>query len=149
MKYYLRNLLTAICGKNPYQQELDKLKEQMVKAGENVSMLSDAYYGVQEKRVEAERLLADYAKQMNSYQTLVDNLRKRVTEKDAMIDEIRKDYQRKVANYEKRVGDYSATIADLQKKVDGLTDKENRHARGKDKKPKARQARQSVVKDTH
>ena len=138
MKQYLKNLLTAICGKNPYRQELDKLKEQMEKAGENVSMLQDAYYGVQEKKVEAERVLADYAKQMNSYQTLVENYRDRLKEKDEMIDQIRKDYQRQVANYEKRVGDYSVTIAELQKKVESLTDKENLQARGKEKKPKMR-----------
>lgn len=112
--------MTAICGANPYRLELDKLKEDMEKAGANVRVLQDAYYSVQEKRDDLEKLLEDYAKQMNSLQTLVENYRERLKEKDAMIEDIRKDYQRQMENYVKRVGDYSLTIAELQKKLDKL-----------------------------
>lgn len=120
MRSYLKNLMTAICGANPYRLELDKLKEDMEKAGANVRVLQDAYYSVQEKRDDLEKLLEDYAKQMNSLQTLVENYRERLKEKDAMIEDIRKDYQRQMENYVKRVGDYSLTIAELQKKLDKL-----------------------------
>lgn len=130
MRSYLKNLMTAICGANPYRLELDKLKEDMEKAGANVRVLQDAYYSVQEKRDDLEKLLEDYAKQMNSLQTLVENYRERLKEKDAMIEDIRKDYQRQMDNYVKRVGDYSMTIAELQKKLDEMTG--NVEAKGSD-----------------
>lgn len=135
MKQYLENLLTAICGKNLYRQKLYKLREQVKKAGENVRMLQDAYYGVQEKKAEAERVMSDYAKQMTGYQKLIENYRCRLKEKDAMIEGIRKDYQRQAANYEKRIGDYCVTIAELQKNNGEL--KENLNGfNGQEKKPK-------------
>lgn len=161
MSYYFKNLLTALCGRNPYRQELDKLKEEMEKAGENVRALRDSYYKEVEKAAEAdklrekaERLLAEYEgivtkseKQLASYQTLVDNLRARVKEKDADIEEMRKDYRRQVESYEKRVGGYCVTIAELQEKVGELQDtdsrqaavgKENMKARGKEEKSKSK-----------
>lgn len=85
MKQYFRNLFIAICGNNPYQMELDKLREELDKAGENVKMLQGLYYKELEKAAEAEKLLA-------SYQTLVENQRERIKEKDEMLKEIRKDY---------------------------------------------------------
>ena len=96
MKRYLKNLLSAICGNNPYRLELDELKEQMKKADENVGMLQDAYYGVQEKMVEAKKLLAGYEKQMKSYQTLVENYRERIKE------------------YQQRIEKYNVTIDEIQ-----------------------------------
>ena len=142
MKYYLKNLLTALCGRNPYRQELDELKEEMEKARENVSTLQDAYYKEMEKSVDAERmqdeaakLLEEYksmieknGKQLTSFQVLVENYRERLDEKNAMIEQIRKDYQRQVENYENRIGNYCLTIADLQKRVEALQNAYDKHA---------------------
>lgn len=142
MKYYLKNLLTALCGRNPYRQELDELKEEMEKARENVSTLQDAYYKEMEKSVDAERmqdeavkLLEEYksmieknGKQLTSFQALVENYRERLDEKNAMIEQIRKDYQRQVENYENRIGNYCLTIADLQKRVETLQNAYGKHA---------------------
>lgn len=146
MKYYFRNLLTAICGKNPYRQELDKVKEEMAKADDNVNALRMMYGRVLDSKCETEKRLAEYdrlmqtsEKQLSSFQTLVENLRDRGKEKDATIDQLRKDFQLQVANYEKRVSGYSVTIAELQKKIEELTDKKNRQARGKEKKSKTKQ----------
>jgi uncharacterized protein YeeX (DUF496 family) len=83
---------------------------------------------------------------MNSYQTLVENYRDRLKEKEEEINKMLVDYQRQVENYEKRLGGYSVTIAELQKKngelqdeLDFLTGKENQQARGNEKKPKTEQ----------
>lgn len=147
MKHYLKNLLTAICGKNPYRQELDKVREDMEKAGEHVRVLRESYYkdmeraALLEKQFEkTESILDEYKErlgklwnQMVSCQDLVENYRDRLAEKDAMIEEIRKDYQRQVANYEKRVGEYCVTISELQKNM-SMLQKSKAHKNPKTKK---------------
>ena len=46
MKYYFKNLLTAICGRNPYRQELDKLKEECAEwITQEEDVLSYAQFG--------------------------------------------------------------------------------------------------------
>lgn len=160
MKHYLKNLLTAICGRNPYQLELDKVKEEMEKASENVNALQESYYKEVEKAAEVEKLyeksaalMAEYEKllkegekQLASCQSLVENLRERCKEKDEMIDQIRKDYRQQVENYEKRVGVYNMTITTLQDKLASLTDKKNLQERGREKmaKPRKTKAKQET-----
>lgn len=143
MKQYLKNLITALSGRNPYREDVGELRERYEKTAENVEALRVMYGNLLEAKClgedqlrEYEQLLSSSEKQLASYQTLVDNLRERITEKDAMMDQMRKDYQQQVRNYEKRVGDYCATIAALQEKADGLADRESRTARGKKKSSK-------------
>ena len=80
MKRYLKNLLSALLGNNPYLAERDELAEKLEKAGENVRGLNELYYNMVE-RWEAER------KQMASLQQLVENLRERIKDKDAAINQ--------------------------------------------------------------
>ena len=60
MKHYFENLMIALFGRNPYRQQLYKLKEEMEKAGENVKMLQDSFYREQEKAAQCEKLLDEY-----------------------------------------------------------------------------------------
>lgn len=78
MRRYLKNLLSALLGNNPYQAERDDLAAKLEKAGENYHQLNDLYYNMVE-RWEAER------KQVASLQQLVENLRERIKDKDAAI----------------------------------------------------------------
>lgn len=78
MKRYLKNLLSALLGNNPYRAERDDLAVKLEKAGENISRLQDLYYNVLEKW-EANK------KQVASLQQLVENLRERIADKDAII----------------------------------------------------------------
>lgn len=101
MKQYFKNLLIAVCGKNPYQCELDKVREEMKKAGENVSMLRESFYREQEKAAECEKLLNEYKKlmeksdkQLASYQTLTENLRQRIADFQKRIEEYNKEVDR-------------------------------------------------------
>lgn len=78
MKRYLKNLLAALLGNNPYEAERDEMAAQLEKAGENVRGLQELYYNMVE-RWEAER------KQLASLQQLVENLRERIKDKDTAI----------------------------------------------------------------
>lgn len=80
MKRYLKNLLAALLGNNPYEAERDELAAKLEQAGENVRGLNNLYYNMVE-RWETER------KQMASLQQLVENLRERIKDKDAAINQ--------------------------------------------------------------
>ena len=125
IRNYLRNLWLALTGNNPYQVELDEVREEYRKTASNVKKLEDFYYKALEKWDKADGQIKDY-------QTLVENLRKRVAEKDALIAEMDKDYRKRVAEkdaliaemdmdyrkqsdgYKKRIVDYGEQIARLQ-----------------------------------
>jgi predicted nucleic acid-binding Zn-ribbon protein len=81
MRRYLKNLLSALLGKNPYQAERDELLRQMEQAAENVERLRDMYCAACEKWEQGD-------KQVASLQQLVENLRERIADKDAVIDQL-------------------------------------------------------------
>ena len=112
--HYLKNLLTALCGRNPYQIELDKMREQYEQTADRVETLSDMYYSVQQKKSEADAMLSEYARKLTDYQTLVENLRERVSEKDAMIARMKEDFTVRTDGYKRRIEDYSGQVARLQ-----------------------------------
>ena len=86
MKRYLKNLLSALLGNNPYETERDEMAAKLEQAGENVRGLQELYYNMVE-RWETER------KQMASLQQLVENLRERIKDKDAAIVQLKKEYR--------------------------------------------------------
>lgn len=81
MKRYLKNLLAALLGNNPYEAERDEMAAKLEQAGENLRGLNELYYNVLEKW-EAEQ------KQIASLQQLVENLRERIKDKDAVIERL-------------------------------------------------------------
>ena len=85
MKRYLKNLLSALMGNNPYQAERDELRRQMEQAAENVERLRDMYCAACEKWAQGD-------KQVASLQQLVENLRERIKDKDAAIKQLQKEY---------------------------------------------------------
>ena len=80
MKRYIKNLLLAIRGRNPFAEEVADLREKLEKAGKNVSGLNEMYYSALEKWEAAEKRAA-------SQQQLVENLRERIRDKDAEMEE--------------------------------------------------------------
>ncbi len=86
MKRYLKNLLSALLGNNPYQAERDELAAKLEQAGENYRGLQELYYNMVE-RWETEQ------KQMASLQQLVENLRERIKDKDAVIAQLQNEYR--------------------------------------------------------
>ena len=110
MKRYLRNLLMAIIGRNPYQVELDELTEHYEKTAERVMRLEEMHLTLQMKLKETFKWVSDY-------QALVENLRKRLSDKDAELEDARKEYnmwmQRQKADYQQRIDEYNAKIDEL------------------------------------
>ena len=85
MKRYFQNHWTALLGRNPYQRELDRVT------------------------VDCTTLVAQKNRELTGYQTLVENLRYRLTEKDMLMERLKKDYQ-------ERIGWYNARMDELQNK---------------------------------
>ena len=78
---YFKNLMMALMGRNPFPEELEQITEQYEKTAEKVRELNDLY----DKSVESiERLTA----QVGDYETLVENLRQRIDEKEDVITEL-------------------------------------------------------------
>ena len=99
MKQYFKNLLTALLGRNPYQAELDRVREEYAKAADNVKLLRDEYMTEQEKASATGKLLREYDKllvsserQLTGFQTLVENLRERI-----------RDYQQRIEEYNEEI----------------------------------------------
>lgn len=78
MIYYIKNLMTALFGENPYRRELEEIRDHYEKTAERVAQLEDIRFMFEQK-------MDDTEKQLASYQALVENLRERVREKDELI----------------------------------------------------------------
>lgn len=128
MKYYFKTLWAAVCGRGASLDVLAEVREGLSKAEIEVGFLRDIYQKTLEQQeqatatqVQLSKTLDEYAKQMTSYQTLVENYSDQLKEKDAMIGEIRADYQRQINNYENRVKGYILQIGKLRKMVNDKT----------------------------
>ena len=91
MKQYLKNLLTALCGNNPFQMELIRVKEEYEKTAARVKQLEELHEKV--------------SGQITSYQTLIDNLRQRLDEKNELLKRTKEEYQKRIEKYNKLVSD--------------------------------------------
>lgn len=96
MRRYFKNLLIALLGRNPYQIELDEVKEKYEAAAENVSSLNDMYFNLLEKMDYAEKWIADY-------QRIIENLRERIKEKEEMLSQQDRDYRARIEEYDQKV----------------------------------------------
>ena len=95
MNRYLRNLLTALLGRNPFQQELEELKKKCDKASDNVKGLNELYYKTVEKWEENSKTLRETLQDLVRCQTLVENLRERISEKDELIAQLQAELDKK------------------------------------------------------
>ena len=77
---YLKNLLRAILGKNPYLLDMETVSRAYEQAAERVQSLEKVYAQVQQKMSEDDQ-------QLKGYQKLTENLRQRLAEKDAQMKE--------------------------------------------------------------
>lgn len=107
MRNYFRNLFTALAGNNPYQMELDRVREEYEKTAERVEQLDELYYTIKGNLAQSDARLADY-------QQLVENLRRRIVDKDDLIGRMREEASRIEADYRRRLADYGETVGRLQ-----------------------------------
>ena len=96
MKRYIKNLLMALMGRNPFQRELKEVKEAYEETAKKVTGLSSLYKKVSEEMDAVE-------KQQKDYQTLVENYRERLKEKDELIVRMKEDYQQRLAGYNAKI----------------------------------------------
>lgn len=113
MRRYLKNLIIALMGRNPYRMELDDLTEKYEKTAERVYGLNDIYFKMVEKMEETKM-------RMNDYQTLVENLRQRVAEKEVELDCQKKDFRDRM---ERIKSDYQKRLNACNRKIEELNDK--------------------------
>ena len=78
MIYYIKNLMTALFGENPYQKELEEVRQHYEKTAARVEQLEELRFKFEERMDDTEKMVA-------TYQTLVENLRRRLREKDDLI----------------------------------------------------------------
>lgn len=134
MKHYIKNLVLAVCGRNPFADEVADLKEKLEKAGENVSGLNEMYFSACEKWEESQRTLfecrkmvmerdkqlAEKDRQAASQQQLVENLRERIRDKDAELEEQGRAFRERLEQtrreYDGRIATYAEEIARLKEK---------------------------------
>ena len=98
MKRYVRNLIQALLGNNPYRKEFNELSEKYEKAADNVRCLKDLYFASLEAKIEIEsqiKVIQEATDKQNvTYQTLTENLRKRVFEYQEAIEQERMENNR-------------------------------------------------------
>jgi chromosome segregation ATPase len=95
IKRYLKNLMKALFGLDPYQDEVDVLKEQLEKSAENMSAMQDQLYSALEKWDKATKNWESSLAQVRSLQQLTENLRERIADKDKMIAQLEKELSKK------------------------------------------------------
>lgn len=84
MERYFKNLLIALLGRNPYQLELERKTNEYELTAEEVERQRDQIYLLEAR-------LATLQRDVQGFQNLTENLRKRVTDKDIAIDGLRRD----------------------------------------------------------
>lgn len=132
MKRYFCNLLIAILGKDPYQEELNKVKLEYDKTAQAVEHLRKQYYGLLDTKAATEQDVKRLEESVKAFQNLTENLRQRITDKDIALDLQAKEYRDRVARMkqewaqteERLKADYSAKyeekMADRDAKIDAL-----------------------------
>lgn len=88
-KRYLKNLLRALLGHNPFRQELE----------EQHRLRREAEAKVQAQDIvlrEIKRCVKKAERQVLDYQSLTENLRQRITDKDMTLDQQKRDYNQAI-----------------------------------------------------
>ena len=129
MQQYISNLWMALTGNNPYQAELDDLREKYEKTAENVGTLRDQYLCALEKYDEISKHVnvligrnTELAEQSRakeqSLQTLVENLRERIADKERELEQQGADFRERMermkADYQRRIDEYTREIDRLK-----------------------------------
>lgn len=128
VKRYLKNLMKALFGLDPYREELEEAKQQLEKSAENLSAMQDQYYKALDNWGETQKALEEsdatnkkllqrigtIEKRAASSQVLVENLRERIKEKDAEMEAAGEVFRERTEHmkqdYQKRIDDYNQLI---------------------------------------
>lgn len=110
VKRYFRNLLRALFGMDPYRRELDELNEKYEKTAANVARLSEYAHDLEsmtESRghdiEDLTKKLAESNRMLVGGQQLIENLRRRLAEKQDELEQQAADYRNRIAQYTKEI----------------------------------------------
>lgn len=86
---YIKNLLAALRGSDPFRAELDRVRAEHEQCREQVQQLQGLC-------LEAEKKMKRQRKMVHGYQRLVENLRKRLQEKERQVELMEEDFEKKL-----------------------------------------------------
>lgn len=107
---YFRNLWRTASGRNPFKEDLDKLQRQCNSTEEDMLSLKKLYCASidnLDKEIELRR----------SLQTLVENLRQRLAEKDTILKQTKKSYQDRILAYNEEIDKLRSNQKKRTKKI--------------------------------
>ncbi len=103
MKRYFRNFFLALFSCDPYNAEINELREKMEQAEENVKALRDMYF-------KAANDYAETDKQIKCLQSLVEQQSRSLKEKDLVLARTKKDYQQRIVRYSNVIASLRAEL---------------------------------------
>ena len=109
---YIKNVITALLGRNPFQQELEDLKKKCEDLDDQVKSLDNLYHSVVKKLNKADD-------QINSYQVLVENQRERLACKDKDIAELDLQHKKYVEKCREYIAMFQKKVRDQRKQIEG------------------------------
>lgn len=107
IRCYFRNLWSALLGRNLFKEELERLRVEHKKNVEDVLALKEQYCNCVDKMDADGKLII-------SLQTLVENLRENLTDKNKLIDLVKKDYQERILKYNAEIDRLRTELRDLK-----------------------------------
>ncbi len=122
IKRYLKNLVKAFCGRDPYREELEETKKKLEKSAENMTAMQDQLYSALDKWNEVVKTSEDLSSQVESCEKLIENLRERINEKDEELKQQGNDFRERM---ERMKGDYQKRLDEYNKLVDFIRSNKN------------------------
>ena len=118
LKNYFRNLLEALLGRNPLREDMERMRQAHEKNEKEMLALKNLYCDCVDIMDRYSRQIAEKDKQITSLQTLVDNLRERIKEKDGLLELVQHEYQLRMKqaseDFQKKIETYSEEIDRLK-----------------------------------
>ncbi len=110
MKQYLKNLFAALLNANPFQAELERIREEYEKTADKVISL-DIFYKRACEELESTR------KKVEEYQRLIENLRESLEIKDKKLKCAREHHAARMQLLKERIEELTKGIEELKNNI--------------------------------
>ena len=109
-KCYFINLWRAVRGEDLYLIEWCKLQDEVFSLSEDVRTLEHSYRSACDAIAADAQRIEEYENELKSDRILIENLRRRITEKDALISQVVEACRHRIADFEERIAGYNEFI---------------------------------------
>lgn len=113
---YFRNLWLALTGRNPYQDEMYALAEDLSRAREDLDQVSEKADLFEKWSQETHKVVSDDAVMIRSLQRLVENQRERIADKEGLIARMQEEHRKSEQSYQDRIDACNAQLAELRRR---------------------------------